>query len=260
MAGIRGIDRQIIMKSNFVALLRRIGPQRLLSGFILVFLLTAFVPPIRDVGLSYASRFVFWLCVLCLAVVCTWAATDAVQRYFALEGKFKRDIAVSLVATCAFTPLLWVLAWLVFTIEAKTVPGFLTIAPFGVLFAVGLVLLRPGRSLLGETESAAKPEPRLRNRLPASFDGEIFRLSADDHNVEVATSEGVFSLRMRLTDAIAEMEPIAGYCTHRSHWVTEAAVHEVVKDGSKVSLSLTNGDVVPVSRKYKPNLKDLGVL
>ncbi|MGI9369813.1 MAG: LytTR family DNA-binding domain-containing protein [Ruegeria sp.] len=248
------------MKSKIGTFLRKLGAQKILCGFILVFLLTAFVPPILDAGLSYGSRLVFWVCVFCLAAIVTWVTTKAVQSTFTGESKVHRDIAAAVVTICAFTPSLWAMAWLVFTLEGKDPPGFVTVAPYGVLFALLLVLVRPAQPRTVQDEGSDEPEPRLRNRLPATFQGEIYRLSADDHNVEVATSEGVFSLRMRLTDAIAEMEPIAGYCTHRSHWVTENAVCEVVKAGGKISLRLANGDLVPVSRKYKPNLVDLGVL
>ena len=56
------------------------------------------------------------------------------------------------------------------------------------------------------------------------------------------------------------MEPISGHCTHRSHWVTDAAILEIQKNNGKTYLRLRNDDLVPVSRKYKPKLEEDGVI
>ncbi|MDQ2092025.1 LytTR family DNA-binding domain-containing protein [Marimonas arenosa] len=102
--------------------------------------------------------------------------------------------------------------------------------------------------------------PRLLQRLPEEFGGEIYRLTGRDHLVEVVTSEGSTNIRMRFSDAIAEMEPIQGYCAHRSHWVTQAAITGIDREPGKIFLRLVNGDRVPVSRKYRPELEKAGLL
>ncbi|MEZ5714276.1 MAG: LytTR family DNA-binding domain-containing protein [Paracoccaceae bacterium] len=63
------------------------------------------------------------------------------------------------------------------------------------------------------------------------------------------------TIRLRFSDAIAEMEPMQGYCTHRSHWVSHAAISGVEREPGKLFLRLVNGDRVPVSRKYRPELE-----
>lgn len=112
----------------------------------------------------------------------------------------------------------------------------------------------------GTPEVEAAPEPRLMRRLPEGATGPVLRLSASDHFVEVVLPEATHSLRMRFTDAIDEMDGIEGYCSHRSHWVTRAAIAGVERDGAKISLRLVNGDEIPVSRTYKPRLEDAGIL
>lgn len=110
-------------------------------------------------------------------------------------------------------------------------------------------------------EAAALARPRIMRRLPPGARGRILRLAASDHQVEVVTQTEVISLRMRLKDAIYEMEPVQGYRIHRSHWVARDAVVRFRRNGpQKLVAELTNGDRVPVSRKYRTNLENAGII
>ena len=68
------------------------------------------------------------------------------------------------------------------------------------------------------------------------------------------------TIRSRFYDAVAEMEPVQGHFTHRSHWVVDRAISGVERQGGKTALRLSNGDLVPVSRTYKPMLEQDGVV
>ena len=81
--------------------------------------------------------------------------------------------------------------------------------------------------------------------------GPILHLSAMDHFVTVETPGGACRLRIRLRDAIDEMDGVAGLRTHRSHWVARAAIRTVAREEGRVMLVLSNGARVPVSRKYR---------
>lgn len=117
--------------------------------------------------------------------------------------------------------------------------------------------LRPDEAVFEQTDR----EPRLLRRLCDENVGDVLRLSASDHYVEVVTTEGSEVLRLRFTDAIDEMEPVEGYCVHRSHWVARSAIVGVErKNAHKLFLRLANGDRVPVSRKYRPGLEDAGII
>jgi DNA-binding LytR/AlgR family response regulator len=59
---------------------------------------------------------------------------------------------------------------------------------------------------------------------------------------------------MRLNDAVAELDGIAGAQTHRSWWVARAAVLSATRSGGRVNLTLKNGITAPVSR---PNVAPL---
>ena len=87
----------------------------------------------------------------------------------------------------------------------------------------------------------------------------MLRLTANDHFVEIATDNGAETLRMRLVDAIDEMEPVNGYCVHRSHWVSHEAIDRIERENShKIFVILNNNDRIPVSRKYRINLENAG--
>ncbi len=193
-----------------------------------------------------------------LAVGVTWTSGDLVKRRWGNLKQVAQDLTFAVLIAVLFTPLLWALVSLLLTYEGLARPAFLTVAPYGALFAAGLLLIRRGEAYAPREDVVIRP--RMTKRLPASFNGEIYRLTVRDHNVDIVTSDGTFTIRSRFTDAIDEMEPMPGHCTHRSHWVTEAAIVGAERAAGKTHLRLKNGDLVPVSRKYRPMLEQAGVL
>lgn len=105
-----------------------------------------------------------------------------------------------------------------------------------------------------------KSEPRLMRRLPAGERNQVLYLSAEGHFVNVHTDYGTTALRMRFKDAIDEMEGVEGYYSHRSHWVNRDAITSATKLNASWRLKLSNGDEVPVSRKFQPDLEAVGLL
>jgi len=127
------------------------------------------------------------------------------------------------------------------------------------LFVLPVFFLR--RQLIGLDGHPDIPLPRLARRLPEPLqEATVLRLTARDHTVEVATDRGTATVRLRLSDAIDEMEPVEGLCTHRSHWVARSAITGHVTEGAKLFVTLANGERVPVSRKYRPTLEELGLV
>ncbi len=231
--------------------------QRLAAGLVFIPLLAYSFAPFRDMTLPFSQRMVFWTGVMLLALAATWSAGKLVRERLNRSGLLVRDFAFVLLILTLFAPSLWLLTWILFTLNGLMAPGILKVAPYGLLFATGLLLVRQ------REETAAplyEPRPRLFNRLPAKFEGQVYRLTVRDHYVDVVTSDGTFTIRSRFTDAIAEMEPVQGHCTHRSHWVVDSAIVGVEKEKGKSFLHLSNGDQVPVSRKYKQQLVDDGLL
>ena len=65
---------------------------------------------------------------------------------------------------------------------------------------------------------------------------------------------------MRLGDAMREVGETRGVQVHRSHWVAIEAVTRVTRVGGKVTVELSNGTAVPVSRGYLPGVKAAGLV
>lgn len=110
-----------------------------------------------------------------------------------------------------------------------------------------------------KTQVGETSHPRILDRLPKAEHGKILRLSANDHFVHIVTEAGEHPVRMRLRDAISEMDGIEGSLVHRSHWVAHDTIHQQDKDQGKVQVILKNGDRVPVSRNYRDVLDRLNV-
>lgn len=104
------------------------------------------------------------------------------------------------------------------------------------------------------------PSPPLMARLSPRFRGPILALQSEDHYVRVHGQGESELLLMRLRDAIAEMEGMAGQQVHRSWWVASAAVERAEPAGRSWHLMLSNGIVAPVARDTVSRLRGEGLL
>jgi len=111
---------------------------------------------------------------------------------------------------------------------------------------------------------AAAPVPReipFLARIPARLGRTLVALEMEDHYVRVHTADGSDLLLMRLRDAVAELEGFDGLQVHRSYWVAAAAVTGVErKPDGKLTLVLSTGLKVPVSRSFAPAVRAAGWL
>lgn len=223
--------------------------------------------------LDPVPRAAFWCIVVAVSVLLGCLARAAVFSLVPAARRLAQEAMVVAVLVLLLSPKIW---WLMQTLSGQSAadilhPGF--IAFYVCIIASSVIALRYlvpawerrlGRSQppgAGGDEGDAPPSPRLMNRLGRGTTGPILRLSGQDHHVEVVTQAGSQMLRMRLVDAIQEMEPIEGHCTHRSHWVARAAIARIDRDSNqKIFVVLTNGDRVPVSRKYRSELEQAGIL
>lgn len=112
---------------------------------------------------------------------------------------------------------------------------------------------------------AATPTPQpatgaaARSRLMREVGGaELIALEAEDHYLRVHTDHGSRLILMSLSEAMIELEGIAGARTHRSWWVARSAVVGASRGNGRARLSLKNGRVAPVSRTYAAALRAAG--
>lgn len=117
--------------------------------------------------------------------------------------------------------------------------------------------ISPGAGL---AKAATAPRrPYIFRRLPTHLrEARLYALQAEDHYVRVHTSAGSDLILMRLSDALAELDPVEGARTHRSWWVARAAVLRAERRNGGGELTVAGGLVVPVSRSVYAGLKARG--
>jgi hypothetical protein len=214
---------------------------------------------------AWGMLFLYWFTVV-IAGVAVGGIARILAHHLIPSGKRPwGDLLSFAIVVLLLTPLVWVLTTQVFWPEETDLPSFARLTGYVVTVAALVSLIRRTLPLVGEMKqsglSKAKPdEPMLYRRLPEGFEGPVLRLTVQDHMVNVVTPQDTHSIRMRFSDAVAEMGAVTGYCTHRSHWVARKAIERVQRNDGRLRLVLTNGDVIPVSRKYKPELEAAGLV
>ncbi len=214
--------------------------------------------------MMWPVRVVYWGSIIGVGMMSGIVARASMMVIIGIRAPARFDIGASLLTCAILAPAIWGLrGWLDPELTHDDLKPW-SIAFNTFMIVAGVFVLR--RTLGAEQPAGYTREildepsrPRLNRRLTELRSSEIMRLSANDHFVDVATSAGQETLRLRLADAIAEMEPVAGICTHRSHWVALSAITGVERESAgKLFVRLRNGDRVPVSRKYRPRLEAAG--
>lgn len=235
--------------------------------------------------LEWLPRLVYWTLICGLAVVTDYAVRDLVGRCQTTPRSIRFEALSVLGMTLFFSPMVYFVS--------RSVGGkiflfsdyFWRIALFVFLSSTMISALRRIQRMqhkLIDVEAAAiadppapnqnptslpqapvaatVPECRLMKRLPEKTQGPVLHLSAQDHFVMVELATETIQLRMRFSDAVREMDGIKGYITHRSHWVAEVAIDGSRTKNGKFYLMLTSGTLVPVSRTFRPQLEQEGVI
>lgn len=238
--------------------------------WMLASLLIAFAGPFGSFETQGLERRLwYWPTITGVSYVLGNAVYYWMTQFFGHARPGPRDGAVVLVMVVMLVPFIWVLT---LGLTSPFEPGIrprpvLLIAAVALITAAICVLRRlvPQLADLDKQETEAtpsgpQPHARLMRRLPAEFSGKILRVSVRDHLVDVVSDQQTYTLRMRFGDAIHEVDQERGFLTHRSHWVSRDAIASVSLASGKVELELSNGDRIPVSRTYRPDLQQAGIL
>lgn len=97
-------------------------------------------------------------------------------------------------------------------------------------------------------------------RLPTEIGKELICFVMEDHYLRVYTSEGEHLLLHRMKDALEELKDYNGTQVHRSWWIAIDKVKKVKKETRKAKITMINGVEVPVSQKYLPQIKEVGLI
>jgi len=197
-------------------------------------------------AMTLAERALFWGAAMGVALLISAVLLLVVIRRLAHRPPYVRDLAMAIGLTACFTPALYLLKGPFLNGLASPL-GIVAMA--GVVFAVPITigLLRAGFTGV----QMPKPAPRLHDRLSEPARGRIHAVSGRDHYVDVQTDAGQAELLMRFSDALREIGDLDGMQVHRSHWVADAAVSNIAREGAKVFVQLGCGRRVPVSRTYQ---------
>lgn len=212
----------------------------------------------------FLMRLLYWAVGIGGGIAVARTVRGVFARWLGALSYPLREPLILLAVTAIYTPLLQL--WTVFLFEART---FETVS-FWQLAAKVLavcIMVSVMRFFVSELikHMPAKPthrtdRARLLRRLPDDADQTVLRLSAEGHIVHVVMEQARYALRMRFGDAVNEMDAADGFCTHRSHWVARVAIAGTKTCNGRPVLVLSNGDEVPVSRKYQPELEAAGIL
>lgn len=115
-----------------------------------------------------------------------------------------------------------------------------------------------GDDAQGNGTLVASAAPRFLLRVPTRLGRDLLCLQAEDHYVRVHTALGDDLVLHRFSDAVEELDGLRGLRVHRSWWIAEDAVQDVVRRDRKTWLLLRNGLEVPVSRTYLPAVREAG--
>lgn len=211
---------------------------------------------------AVGQRCFYWLIVVAASLVIGIGAETAVRMTLPDMSGWPETLLTGALLTVLYTPFLYV-----FTLWMAT-DRELMLSPFlmgGVVFAVPII-----HRALANVVYAAKAEKdlptdsvndRIRPRLLRRFDDDavmtVSHLSGRDHYVDVFTNAGKRSLLMRFSDAVDELEDVAGLRVHRSHWVAVDAMEQIQRRDNRIFLQLTGGHEVPVSRAYRKDVEQV---
>ncbi len=238
---------------------------RIFFVLLAVSVLCAISGPFNTYGLgSFWARLIYWGG----AIVSSWGVAElamTVVRRIKPAPVFWREAITIAIFVPVYLPILLFWTDLAFPQQTEARYSAARMGTYILVICVTISFLRHALQTvivrhLAPPEKETRKAPALIRRLPKGFKGKVLRLSGDGHFTKVGTTEGDFDIRMRLRDAIDEMDGVTGFSTHRSHWVAvEAIARQGTRKGRPV-LILTDGTEVPVSAKYQLQLEEAGVL
>jgi len=222
--------------------------------------------PDHTSGLPIFSAFGLWSTHILFAAALFLAGFWALQRLGVIDPV--AAIASALFLPALFAPVSLMLdygfgkpdeelasAESVFTIYLSEVVAVAPVA-LTVALVVAFILHRDAPHHEDRTERASPSLKSMIDAVPSSLGNDIIRVHAQDHYVEVVTTQGSAFLTEQFGDCVEKLEQLDGIQCHRSHWVSLAHVKDVVRSGSSYICTLSNGDEVPVSRRRYSKLKD----
>lgn len=204
----------------------------------------------------------YWLGVMLMGGVVAVGVLEVFERTGWVENRpWVQAVAIVVAISLPQTIVVWAFATLLLG-RAFDSAGVASMFPSVALVSSAVAALHVFTDRVPlETHAAVgtvKP-PAFLDRLPLRLQGaEVYAVQAEGHYVRVHTERGSDLLLMRLTEVMRELDGLEGAQTHRSWWVSRAAVTGVRRGGGRATLKLRNGAEAPVSRTYARALRERG--
>ncbi|MEM1236101.1 MAG: LytTR family DNA-binding domain-containing protein [Pseudomonadota bacterium] len=249
------------MKTFFLVWSTRVLDRQNLAIWFVSSLAGGFAGPFGTFGaMALGERLAFWAAIIGCGLFVASLLMSARDIYFSHWERSRVELVSAVIFTIVFAPILHlILAQYAAPLPSsftftETISAVLSISI--VIVAVRIVLFATVASEI--QESPPIEAPRLMKRLPSNDCGPVLRISGKDHFVEVTTAKGRYDIRMRLADAVAEMDGVEGFLTHRSHWIAVDAIQSVERVKGRHYVVSADMARIPVSRTHLPKLEEAG--
>lgn len=225
-------------------------------------LLLAFTGAFGMDNTPFWFRVAYWEPVMLIGAL--WGHLCSLQVGRHVDSDRRPWLAAAVLTAVISGPLsvmVWAFTGLLFDDARALVPGRLPdfVAPVTVVTAVLSLLNIFLERTPPQTHAAAGPPARFLDRLPPRLKGaELWAVQSEDHYLRLHTDRGSDLILLRLSDAVEELQGLEGARTHRSWWVSRAAVHGVRRGDGRATLLLRGGLEAPVSRRYARALREAG--
>lgn len=254
---------QLALREVTADLRRRASDPRLIAIWAGVSLVSVIAGPFQTAEWPALVRLAYWppaiLVAMILSTTLIGGAYD--QPHLARLPRLARGLVGAALFSLIYAGLLAGAGALAFG-GPEGYPGFLLmlfyVAPVALAVTV-VVHLVIARATPQAEASPADTAPFLR-RLKPALGRNLVRLAMQDHYVEAITEKGSQLILMRFSDALEEVAGLPGRQIHRSHWVAEAGVADIRREGGRWVVRTSDGETLPVSRTYLPALRESGLL
>lgn len=213
-------------------------------------------------AMSLFARAGYWFSLIGVSIVLALTIRRSVDLRWAAQGFWTRSAITCLSFSVLFTGYIVEFNRMIFGIDTPSdlSVGLIFLIVLSVPLTVNPIIYFVLKMNGEEPNEVGETMPRLLKRLPESLGRKLVRVSVEDHYINVITEAGSERLLMRFGDAMNELDDAAGLQVHRSHWVAHDAVQSYWTDGSKTLLALQDGSHVPVSRNYRRQAQQAGLL
>lgn len=237
-----------------------------LTILVAIGLLMGTLGPYGTTSTPLALRHLYWL----ITIVGGGVIGLAVERLLGtrIPERWLRVLLVALGMTPPVTLFVLAANRIMLGDEGDPVPAYLRLLwdVFAISLPIMAVRALVWREPLIETRTLVEPplpesEAAFRRRLSAKHrTARLIAVEAHDHYLRVHTDAGSELITMRFADALAELARVHGYRVHRSWWVAADAIESVRWSRGSGTARLGGSLEVPVSRTYRPLLKEAGWL